>query len=88
MNMLGILEGDWERGRDWPSAGGGIICVLQTQLSIFSCPCNDSQGALRFAPVCPSVHHALWYSVYVLNSSHRFQWIFFFGHNEDVHVEF
>ena len=47
---------------------------------IFLCPCDDSQGALRFAPVgpsvCPSVRHALQYRVCVINSSHSFKWIF------------
>ena len=44
---------------------------------------DDSQGALRFAPVCPSVCpsvrpsvcHALWYRVCVINFSHSL-WIF------------
>ena len=36
------------------------------------CPRDDSQGALRFDPVCPSVCHALWYRVCVINSSHSF----------------
>ena len=47
-------------------------------------PLGDSQGALRFAPVCPSVclsvcpsvRHALRYRVCVISSSHSFQWIF------------
>ena len=34
---------------------GGITCVLQTQFSIFLCPRDNSQGALRFAPVSLSV---------------------------------
>ena len=50
----------------------------------FICPRDDSQGALRFAPVClslrlsvcPSVRHTLRYSVCVINFSHSFQWIF------------
>ena len=42
----------------------------------FLCPRDDSQGALRFAPVCPSVRHTLRYSVCEINSSHSFQWIF------------
>ena len=48
----------------------------------FLCPRDESQGALRFAPVCPSVclsvrlsvcpsvRHALRYRVCVINSSH------------------
>ena len=47
---------------------------------IFLCPCDDSQGALRFAPVCPSVCpficHALRYRVCVSNSSQGFIGIF------------
>ena len=43
---------------------------------IFFCPRDDSQGALGFAPVCPSVcpsvRHALRYRVCVINSSHSF----------------
>ena len=50
----------------------------------FYAPRDDSQGALRFAPVCPSVclsvrpsvRHALRYRVCVINSSHSFLWIF------------
>ena len=44
------------------------------------CPRDESQGALRFAPVCPSVRpsvrHTLWYRVWVINSSDSFEWIF------------
>ena len=46
----------------------------------FICPRDDSQGASRFAPVCPSVcpsvRNTLRYSVCVINFSHSFQWIF------------
>ena len=28
---------------------------INVHSQIFLCPCDDSQGALRFAPVCPSV---------------------------------
>ena len=52
--------------------------------SSFLCLRDDSQGALRFAPVClsvcpsvrPSVRHTLWYRVCVINSSHSLKWIF------------
>ena len=45
---------------------------------------DDSQGAFRFAPGCPSVcpsvrpsvRHALRYRVCVINSSHSCEWIF------------
>ena len=67
-----------------------IIQIMETSntLTLFLCPCDDSQGALRFAPVCPSVclsvrpsvcpsvRHALRYRVCVINSSHSFKWIF------------
>ena len=40
------------------------------------CLRDDTQGAIRFAPVCPSVcpsvHHTLRYRVCVINSSHSF----------------
>ena len=43
-------------------------------------PRDDSQGALRFAPVrpsvCPSVRHALRYRDCVIKSSYSFGWIF------------
>ena len=55
---------------------------------------DDSQGvgALRLAPVCPSVCpsvcHTLRYRLCVTNSSHTFQTLEnFCSHNEDVHVE-
>ena len=42
----------------------------------FCAPSDDSQGALRLAPVClsvcPSVRHALRYRVCVINSSNSF----------------
>ena len=47
---------------------------------VFYAPVTIVRGALRFAPVCPSVRpsvrHALWYRVCVINSSHSFKWIF------------
>ena len=50
---------------------GQQVCVIN---------CDDSQGALRFAPVClsvrPSVRHTLRYIVCVINYSHSFEWIF------------
>ena len=51
-------------------------------LSLFLCPSDDSQGTLRFAPVClcpsvcPSIRHALRYRVCVINSFHSFSRIF------------
>ena len=42
----------------------------------FYAPVTIVRGALRFAPVCPSVcpslRHALWYRVCVINFSHSF----------------
>ena len=35
--------------------GGGGWGVEGARVSVFLCPRDDSQGALRFAPVCPSV---------------------------------
>ena len=61
---------------------------------LFLWPRDDSQGALRFAPVCPSVclsvcpsvrpsvRHALWYRVCVINSSHSF----LMDHFETLHT--
>ena len=51
------------------------------QQCIFLFPHDNSQGALRFAPVCLSIclsdcHHTLWYRVCVINSSCSFQWTF------------
>ena len=69
-----------------PSSSRNKFCPLK--LVTFLCPRDDSQGALRFAPVCPSVclsvrqsvcpsvRHALRYRVCVINSSHSFLWIF------------
>ena len=73
------MYGDGARGKDWLRARG-ITCVLQTQFSrFFYAPHDDSQGALRFAPVCPSIYpsvcHALRYRICVINSSHSFKWI-------------
>ena len=59
-----------------------IYCRLSIAIAIFLCPCDDSQGALRFTPVhpslsiCPSFRHSLRYRVCVINFSHSFQWIF------------
>ena len=63
------------------------LCI-RFDIKVFLCPRDDSQGALRFAPVCPSVclsvwpsgrpsvRHALRYRVCVINSSHSFLRIF------------
>ena len=57
---------------------GGVYWAKHIQ-NAFLCPRDHSQGALRFAPVCPSVRpsvrHALRYRVCVINSSHSFKWI-------------
>ena len=58
-------------------------CLLCLSSVRFYAPHDDSQGALRFAPVCPSaclcpsIRHTLWYRVCVINSSHNIQWILF-----------
>ena len=56
------------------------VALTSTIVSDFFIPRDYSQGALRFAPVCPSVcppvRHALQYRVCVINSSHSFQWVF------------
>ena len=58
--------------------------IILLRIDTFLCPHDDSQGALRFVPVClsvslsvcPSICHTLWYKVCVINSSYSFQWIF------------
>ena len=56
------------------------VALTSTIVSDFFMPRDYSRGALRFAPVCPSVcpsvRHALQYRVCVINSSPRFQWVF------------
>ena len=57
------------------------MALTTTIVSDFFMPRDHSRvGALRFAPVCPSVcpsvHHAFQYRVCVINSSHSFQWVF------------
>ena len=57
------------------------MALTTTIVSDFFMPRDHSRvGALRFAPVCPSVcpsvRHALQYRVCVINSSHSFQWVF------------
>ena len=58
---------------EWPSSPRAF---RNASPSSFLCPRDDSQGALGFAPlcpsVCPSVRHALRYRVCVINSSHSF----------------
>ena len=55
-----------------------VCCIVL----FFLCPREDSQGALRFTPVCLPVCLSvclsvpLRYRVCVINSSHSFQWIF------------
>ena len=57
------------------------VALTSTIVSDFFMTRDYSRGgALRFAPVSPSVspsvRHALQYRVCVINSSHSFQWIF------------
>ena len=56
--------------------GAGVTLPISMRMDFFLCPRDDSQGALRFAPVCLSVRlsvcHTLWYRVCVINSSHSF----------------
>ena len=47
MVKMDILSGHEEKGN--------LLFILK----IIFIPHDDSQGALRFAPVCPSVRHAL-----------------------------
>ena len=58
-------------------ANVGFCCLHE--VSFFLCPHDDSQGALRFAPVHPSVYpsvrQALLYRVCVINY-HSFLWSF------------
>ena len=77
-----VLNSFWQSVKHW------IKDCNSDRKRVFLCPRDDSQGALRFAPVCPSdclsvrlsvrpsVRHALWYRVCVINSSHSFLWIF------------
>ena len=58
------------------------VTLTSTIVSDFLCPVTivgDGGGALRFAPVCPSVcpsvRQALQYRVCLINSSHSFQWV-------------
>ena len=70
--------------------GYHVFSAYVTSCNHIYAPRDDSQGALRFAPVCPSVRHALRYRVCViavlmglfetLHTCCR--------HNEDVHVGF
>ena len=51
--------------------------LTSTIVSDLFMPRDYSRGeALRFAPVCPSVRHALQYRICTVNSSHSLQWIF------------
>ena len=51
--------------------GHGVGSVGSHETQVFLCSCDNSQGALRFAPVCPSicpsVCHTLRYRACVIN---------------------
>ena len=70
-----------DRSLNLDKSGWRCIYTRLPLPTVFLCPRDDSQGALRFAlsvrlSVCPSVFHGLRYRVCVINFSHSFLWIF------------